>query len=365
MSKNFYYFPILKTTESELKAYQFLDNSLKESILPIFELTKSRKTKKNPESKLEKKLEKLYEVVEKRHFILDLTTETTYSNKEIEKMLYDGSDGYREWVDFLKRMHERFNIIPTINYHPEKSDEVRGQIESLMKTFPYLAIRAEVFEESTVSYIKDILSLKPLQLQKEKIILILDGKFISINNDNKKKLFEKNIRDIYEKIHNASIVCAICAFSSFPKSVIDYGKDSCGEFNIIEAEVNQKIISSVGGQAQIYHGDYASIHPVRYDTGGGGWVPRIDVPLIDKYFYYRYRRNEGSYTRCAEEVIEDDKYEKIKGVDAWGDNEIKYASQDQPRGRSPSHWIAVRSNLYMTRQYLRLKETKRYLSLSL
>ena len=84
-----------------------------------------------------------------------------------------------------------------------------------------------------------------------------------------------------------------------------------------------------------------------------------------KFFYYRYRRDDGSYPLCAQRIIKDERYKKINSVDVWGDKEILYASKKNPRGKSPSHWIAVRSNLYMTKQYLRLSKLGQYLSLSL
>ena len=363
MSKKIYYFPILKTTDAELKAYSFLHSSVKNSILPVFELTKSRKTKKNPESKLEKKLEKLYEAVSKNPFIIDLTTETTYANKEIEQMIYDGSNGYEKWVEFLKQAQRKFPcVIPTINYHPEKKKDVEKQTLSLSESFKYLAFRVDVFQDKTFEYIENFLSfckkLQPLN----KIIIILDGNFISIDDDKLNK-FKESVKEINNTLTNDKIHAFVYAFSSFPKSVRDRGyngEDSYGEFKITENELQQL------HSGKIYHGDYGSIHPTRYDTGGGGWIPRIDVVSSNEksFFYHRYRRDDGSYSLCAKKILQDEKYQKITQIDTWGDEEIKYANQDKPRGKNPSHWIAVRSNLYMTRQYFRLKKINRSLSLS-
>ena len=368
MSKKIYYFPILKTTDAELKAYRCLDPSVKDNILPVFELTKSRKTKKNLESKLEKKLDKLVEAVNKNPFIIDLTTETSYSNKEIERMIYDGSNGYKKWVDFLKKIkNERFpSIIPMVNYHPQKIKNVKMQTISLGKSFNYLAFRADVFQDETLEYIKNFLSFcKELQSH-NKIIIILDGKFIPIYRNDKFNKFQEKVKEI-SNIASDKIHAFVYAFSSFPKSVREKGyngEDSYGEFKITETEFQSLFSSS----KKVYHGDYGSIHPARYDTGGGGWIPRIDVVSSNEktFFYHRYRRNDGSYGLCAKEILKDEKYHKI-AQDTWGDKEIQYASQDKPRGKNPSHWIAVRSNLYMTRQCFRLKKNpiKKYLSLSL
>lgn len=362
MSKNFYYFPILKTTEAELKAYNSLNDSVKNNILPIFELTKSRKTKKNPDSELKYKLDKLQETIGNRPFIIDLTIESTYSNKEIEKMIYNGDNGYNNWVSFLKEQRQKFTIIPTVHYHPNKLEDVKKQIDSLKRKFNYIAFRAELFQSETPKYIEDLLNFCSPNSHKN-VIIILDGKFIRINDQPKIDKYKKEIKKVTALAKECPL---ICAFSSFPKSVIDYdGGDSKGEFDTIEITINQQIISELN-KNKVYYGDYGTIHPIRYDTGGGGWVPRIDVPYKDKIFYYRYRRDKGSYPLCAKKIINDKRYKKIPDVNSWGDEEILYASKGEPRGKSPSHWIAVRSNLHMTRQYLRLsKEENQFLSLSL
>ena len=367
MSKKFYYFPILKTTSAELKAYDFLDPSVKNHILPIFELTKSRKTKNNPESKLDKKIDKLYEVTKEKPFIIDLTTETTYSNKEIERMIYDGSNGYKKWVNFIKNQKKKFPfIIPMIHYHPRKIKDVEKQIISLGEVCSNLAFRADIFQDETVKYIKKIISFCNELKKSHKLIIILDGNFISISKPERLNEFSKRVKQIVsDNVENDKIEAFIYAFSSFPKSVMDRdynGGDSIGRFPITENNLQQSLLLS----KKLYHGDYGSIHPKRYDTGGGGWIPRIDVVSAsgEIFFYHRYRRDEGSYTLCAQKVLQNEQYKEINQVNAWGDEEIRYAGQDQPSGKNPSHWIAVRANLYMTRQYFRLKKTNKYVSLS-
>ena len=56
---------------------------------------------------------------------MDLTTENTYSNKEIEAMIYNGSNGYDKWVKFLKKLNQTFKVIPTVHYHPKKKEDVK------------------------------------------------------------------------------------------------------------------------------------------------------------------------------------------------------------------------------------------------
>ena len=155
MSKNFCYFPILKTTDAELKAYNFLDASIKDRILPILELTKSRISKKNPDGLIAKKLDKIYEIMKTNPFILDLTTEPTFSNKETEELIYDFRNGYEKWIKFLIKRKEQFNIIPMVHYQPQKKEEVKKQIKKLKDNFPSVAFRIELFQKESFDYIED------------------------------------------------------------------------------------------------------------------------------------------------------------------------------------------------------------------
>lgn len=51
----YYYFPAFKTRDSELRAYNKLNDSVKDKILPIVSLTRSRISKTNVDGNLEKK----------------------------------------------------------------------------------------------------------------------------------------------------------------------------------------------------------------------------------------------------------------------------------------------------------------------
>lgn len=51
--------------------------------------------------------------------------------------------------------------------------------------------------------------------------------------------------------------------------------------------------------------------------------------------------------RAAREALDDELYEN---AGAWGDEQIAKAAEGEPEGRNPSHWIAVRTNIHITRQ---------------
>ena len=102
--KKYRYYPLLKTTQAELKAYDNLPNKVKEDILPIFELTKGRISKKDKIGDVGKSIEKLNEVVKSRRFILDLTTEQMLKNSQIQDIFDNTENGYSAWQEFLEKL---------------------------------------------------------------------------------------------------------------------------------------------------------------------------------------------------------------------------------------------------------------------
>jgi hypothetical protein len=121
-----------------------------------------------------------------------------------------------------------------------------------------------------------------------------------------------------------------------------------GEFRIGEVEIFKEVRNI---SRRVVYSDYGSIHPRRYDDFGR-WTPRIDYPLDDKIFFYRFKQEAGGYVTAAKSVVKDSRYSRIRRLKAWGEEEVAAAAAGEPNGRSPSHWIAVRMNLHITRQLL-------------
>ncbi len=348
---NYNYFPILKTTDAELKAFSNLNSTVKNNILPIFELTKSRRSKKNQDADIWKRIKTLKTQLDNNPFILDLTTEATLSNGQIDRMLKLHQNGFIEWVSFIQELNkEKLTVIPVIHYNPNTTEEVIKEIKSLSKISSNLAFRVDVSEEDLISYLDIINSAFDLSM----LILILDGRFIRIDSDSDEGDKSQRFINVLNKLTRFKTKATICAFSSFPASVVDngYGKDQDGRFPIAE-NITYDILKK--NNNNIFHGDYGSVHPFRYETAGGTWIPRIDFSTDFKFYYHRYRRGDGGYIKAAKKVINDQNYQIIKDFPSWGDEEIALAAEETPRGLSPSHWIAVRVNLFISKQYLRLK----------
>ncbi len=334
------YFPILKTTDAELRAYAELPEGVQDNVLPIFELTQSRRSKNNKDGDVWKRINNIQANMVNRPFILDLTTEDSLQNKHIKEMLEDSSKGYKLWVDLVNKIHDKgINIIPIIHYNPEEVEDVKIQINNLKKNSDYLAFRVDP-TDNVITYLDQIENVFDLS----KLILILDAGYIASDNENP-------FLPVLKLLSKKDLKATVCVASSFPKNPAKYG-DVQGSFSIPEIGM----IESLRKDYKIFHGDFGSIHPVRDPAKWGGWVPRVDFLSKSTFFYYRYRREEGGYVKAARNVVDDEHYEAIPKFSVWGDQEIEAASSGHPNGLSPSHWISVRVNLYITHQFLRLKK---------
>nr|WP_082212245.1 hypothetical protein [Endozoicomonas montiporae] len=173
------------------------------------------------------------------------------------------------------------------------------------------------------------------------LIVFLDANFIrDISQDQVSDAIEESYRKI---VSIKGVQKVVMLATSFPKSPAALGKDHEGEFDILE----EKLYQNLSRKVDIGYGDYASINTQQIEIKGGTFVPRIDICLEDKFIYKRYRRHDGSYQRCAQNMVLDGRYSPLG---TWADEEIKLATDGKHSGRSPSFWIAVRINYYVTKK---------------
>ncbi|MCI6695050.1 MAG: beta family protein [Campylobacter sp.] len=320
----YFYFPALKTRSSELKAFSKLEN--KNGILPILALTKSRISKNNPIGSIDKKMNELKEDFKNIHFILDVSTEESLINSEIGDLLVS-DDGFKNWVEFIKKYKRDFkNLIPCIHFSPDSSVDVKKQILNLDE-FEILALRLPG-DEDLNEYLNIIDN-------REKIILILDclDKYNELNLSN-------DINNFKGLIYLAS---------NFPKTLAE----NEGVIELKEQEYYLKNLSS-----KYCYGDYGCAYPVRYDMIARSWIPRIDIPVINNdeaVVYYKKNRTdentstEEAYIKIAQKLWENEIIRRLNIVDNWGYKFFMDAAKyGTIFGKSPSFWISVRMNIYMS-----------------
>jgi hypothetical protein len=381
------YFPILKTRPAEFAAYDALENSVKDGILPIIEMTGAlgytypknyreenlRGTKRPGD--IYTKIKKILDFVEKREFILDITDDESlmyYGLGDKNGDLLDHADGYKAWLDFLKKDPDfKQQVIPTIQFNTAYRNDVEEQIKSLNSAFHYIAIKLpafmpygkkDIFDSNKIvfnSSIQKIINWINDYLTQSKLIVILDFGYIK-EFDNYNSLIVNGLSAINDL---SGIAALIPVSSSFPYIVTNVVKP----IPSAEIAIFNCVKTALPHVSNIYCGDYSSIHPIKYE-GGGGWIPRIDYIVRDaegritQYDYFRgtIKNNSSEYFRLAEKVI---KAENYVPLDTVGDQCIVAKARKGAEGKSPSYWITVRSNIYMTTQYLYLKAQGSFLSL--
>ncbi|WBA12405.1 beta family protein [Salinivibrio kushneri] len=345
----FFYFPIIKTRDGELRCFENINDDDFSKILPIYELTKSRKTKKAPDGDIYRRMKQIAEIQKKRPFILDLSTNEKYMNPQIEQLLSE-HNGFKEWQYFLFDLHCDLNIIPMVHLYEDddgKFEDVEEFVRSASTRTNYLAVRLpyDLSNEEIKYYLTPITS----NLNENcKLYVILDAEFVRKKaiSDVVDTFLEacSGTESFVDKIEDVVMLC-----SSFPSNVAQTGgEDIAGEFRIYEEDIYQ----GISEEFPIKYGDYVSINTEQIEMKGGTFVPRVDIASLDgkSFTYKRYRRNNGGYVRAAEHTVRDTTSYKPLGV--WADEEIQAAANDNPSGISPAFWISVRMNYYIKSRIL-------------
>jgi hypothetical protein len=344
------YFPVLKTKDAELRAIAAVDETYRRKMLPVYEITKSRITKKDSLGDIVKRLDQIKNIQGQLPYILDVTTDAKQKNTQIEGILspVNGYECWKDWLDLNCGTH----IVPMIHINFELDEdltEAKAFVSSVTDKYSKMALRlpADLEEEEY----QDIISAIASKLNNTRLYILLDEGCI---RDKVKASGLAAIIDIFQRafssvstLPNSEVWLEriVCISGSFPYLVSAEGKgDAKGEFEILEHSL---FLSLRHNRPKLQFGDYASINVKQIEMRGGTFVPRIDFCTDLKFYYYRKRRDVGSYVWCAQQVVIDPMYSTNS---SWGDDEITSASLGTPSGISPSFWISVRACNYMIRR---------------
>jgi hypothetical protein len=339
------YIPIIKTTDAEIKGYQKLSDHVKKSILPLFELTRSRPVKGFPSGDIHRRMAQLREYTNGNPFILDITKHEDLSNPQIDALL-DDTNGFQEWRVFLDRYSD-LQVIPMLHLYPDDLENFKLFVELTSKKFKAYAFRIglETTAEELDIYLEELTKVLDV---KDRLIVVIDAEYVHEKNIDESKI---DISSLVDKCLARSIKHISVNSSSFPSSVKSRigGGDKEGVMKILELDLFQYLNLKHDSRV-IFYGDYAGIHPIRLTIAGGNWVPRVDQTTNDDYIYKRFRRDDGGYVTAAREIVVWNKFLKI---DCWGYDQIIKASEGLPEGKSPAFWISVRLNQHITMMSLK------------
>jgi len=349
------YTPILKTTTAELRGVRELEADIKDQFTPVFELTKSRKTKKLKEGDINRQLEHTKNSFSGRPMILDLTGNPNYQNSQIKK-LQTSDGGYRAWVRFLTRKKSEIpGLIPVlqvtdedVDTEKEYYDRLRLQAGALGRRFDRVVFRIPIDYEDyggDVSAIAEGLSL-------EQLVAIVDADFIP---QNKSSVYGDAAARIVLDLNERGVGQVAVAGSSFPLNPTQFGEDTEGQFNLEEVRF-YRYVTRKPDVGHVTYSDYATVHPQpSLQAGGRGWVARIDLPCEDTIWYQRSRKEKSektytnAYSRVGFAVASLPEFADVTSLTGtcWGIEQIEMAAEGYPPGLSPSFWISVRINTHI------------------
>lgn len=341
---NIKYYPVLKTSVSELRALKQIKSEDFNYVIPIFELTKSRKSKNNQGGDVYKKVDELISIMNNKPFILDLTGEESLTNEQIESF-FDDNNSFYNWTEFVRRIIEEkgVKVIPTIlAYEDSEKSTLQQQAKRLNKYCDTLCIRLSV--DLVCDEITQILI--ELASELDDVIVIID---LGLTRQNEYEIKLSDAKDLLEDILAIDdSLDIVCIASSFPSSVVQEvsrKEKMSSEIQMYSRDIYEELRKI---DSELIYGDYACIHPFRGESRPMVWIPRIDFPYKNKLAFERCSRDDGGYQECARRMRLSKEYEN-NSVDCWGVNEINSSAVGIVNGKSPSYWISVRSNIHMSR----------------
>lgn len=358
------YFPRIKTTPAELKAFDNLTDERKAHACPILELTKGIK------ENIDGQVKRIRSYIgEEQCFILDLTQDETFQDKTIKDFQNEHQDGYKKWCQFLNDINFE-KLIPSLTGSLQHLGDFIKQIEFFDKYFENgFAYRMPVSLNDNMQDLKTLLEkvLFANVKSSQKIYLLLDFKSLTGRDIETFEAKLSEIKVVLEELNFEGTLLPM--FSSYPQvpPPNDTRDGDMGEGDMPLREFALYDVLNKSG-LKFKYSDYAFIQPVRKSTGGGLWLPRIDFPTWDRCYWVRYHNkemytdenddrrvktepsNEIAYRRIAEKVVTEPWYKARKNyIVCWGTEEIENAALGEVGGKSPQHWIAVRANIHMSR----------------
>jgi hypothetical protein len=289
---------------------------------------------------LSESITQLRNAVGKNRFILDVTRELTYQNPAAHALL-EAADDFKAWRDFVESVP---NAIPTVQFAPNaRLPQIIRQTRHLENMDRKLAFRISDFQGDTN---KVVTALSAMDDPKNALIVI-DAGYIRETMAASIAACISSVNDIRDEIPSAEITVIS---TSYPASVTSFvysnGQNTAGAINILERD----LFEAIGSDAVIY-GDHGSIHARTKAATGGKYTPQIDCSLYDAWIFERRPNMDGEgYVDAAKAIVK--RWPECTTDDTWGAEMIRKAASGNVEGmKSRSHWIAVRVNLHLTRQY--------------
>lgn len=376
------YYLVLKTGQSEMRAFREVKSKLSEGVFPVVEITRGRK---NLKGRIETTGE-TYNFSAVVSFIDELggATETAYIDitkeeslsSEITIGLESSDNGYQRWVQFvLDRRDKNGSICPVLQISPKENESwgdyisaVHSQFDAFAQTCDSIMYRARKNHDNSFDVDIDELSQKIERYTHDggRFVFLLDYDYIRVQTSDFHAVEAVDIiRLIHDICPSAEIVLVA---TSFPSSVTDVGEDLSGDIPLEEVFFHSKVSNQLNNVVNVKYGDYASVNPIRNDFITQGWIPRIDFPYGGRsILYFRERRRSVGvgkqkrylttysqhYPNVATRIVADPRFGNdliAQNAKSWGIEKIVETANGTVAGSSPSFWISVRMVIHIEQQ---------------
>lgn len=344
--KDVKYCPVISTRDAEARGFSELNKSTLDSLLPVMEITRSRRSRTNPDGDIHRSKDRLLSTLAGRPFVIDVSSLGSQSNTQTSELL-DPANAFGNWTSFVGN-HLPDEAVPVIHLEdPFNTVGFLAQIGNIPVRFGVVALRLPL----DYGYIPEV--VRAFNSVRRDCVVFIDAAYISESSRNAVVNQMTFLLPLLAQLR-PKIFAPLS--SSFPSSVLDpgYGQDDSGCFPLSEVGVSEalKVVARNHG-IEMVHGDYSTIHPNDFTGTVTNWVPRVDVPLDTQILYHRERRPTGGYIQCAQRMVHDGRYVPISPC--WGIDQVTLAATGAPEGRSPAFWISVRLNIHIERQINRLR----------
>jgi hypothetical protein len=329
------YYPSLRTRPAEINGYANLRANIKNALLPIMRIGAWPRC-----ADLSESITQLKNAAGENRFVLDVTREPMYQNLAVHALL-EPKDDFKAWREFVKSIP---NAIPTVQFASNaRLSQIIRQTRQLEAMSRKLAFRISDFQGDTNKVITALSAMD----DPTNALIVIDAGYIRETMAASIAACISSVNDIRDEIPSAEITVIS---TSYPASVTSFvfpsGENTAGTINILERD----LFEAIGSDAVIY-GDHGSIHARTKAATGGKYTPQIDCPLYDAWLFERRPNLDGEgYIDAARVVAQ--RWLECAIDDTWGAEMIRKAATGDVEGmKSRSHWIAVRVNLHLTRQY--------------
>lgn len=359
----------IKTGDAEYRALKNIPKEIfaNPNFRLLIELTRGRRSKNDKIGDLHKRIDSLNDFLSSSSVVFfDITSEENLSNEQIDK-LYDCQYGYANWGILFAELHQQYpNAIPMLLFNDQDNDYENFIKQIKDFTVNYNKIGYKIYPGLDKDIVKRELKIIKDHIKEDTQLYIfydqgyiVDG-LIKMAADRAVE-YLGDTSSILESIRNVEY---IFTSTSFPDSVTSISGNLDGHIKCSELSLYEQIANAVEN-IEVSYSDYGSITPKRNDDAayyGRGWTPRIDVPVISKkqIYYYREKREMREYADVyvdvAQKCISDSLFPN--DIICWGTTTIKSAAQGFKPGATPSFWLSVRMNIFITEQLKRLSIIK-------